>query len=125
MKKFKSKYIIGIIFVCIIAFFFGSVCYRVYRVKRYNDYGTVTSETDASGNDKQESYDWASEYTFSEKYDCKTVKSIEKSSDKESTAEKNTNETSEKGYLSVAQQFKDSVDAYSGKNEICRSKCTF
>ena len=39
MKKIKASYFVGVAFICIIAVFFGSVCYRVCRVELFGDYG--------------------------------------------------------------------------------------
>ena len=37
MKKIKASYFVGVAFICIIAVFFGSVCYRVCRVELFGD----------------------------------------------------------------------------------------
>ena len=69
MKKFKAKFIIGIVFICIIAFFFGSVCYRYYRAKRYFDYGLTGAESSSSSNDSSAQEDWSKKYPFGENYE--------------------------------------------------------
>lgn len=115
MKKFKSKFIIGIIFICIIAFFFGSVFYRVYRVKRYYDYGDsgVTSESAQSDNTSTpsniSSYNWQEKYPFDEKY--KFVLKEEKNDAPVSVESSEKSEKTSK-YLSVVNKFKDSIDYY-------------
>ena len=112
MKKFKSKFIIGIVFICIIAFFFGSVCYRYYRAKRYFDYGLTGAESSISSNDSSAQEDWSKKYPFGENYEFEpTVKTS-----------KNTVEETGKiesgifsAYLEKVNTLKENIDYYTTK----------
>ncbi len=108
MKKFKSKYVIGILFICIIAFFFGSVCYRTYRAQRYFDYGEEnvnTSQTEAPA--EAVAAKWESDYPFGEYKFEPSVKT-------ETADTETVQETATEGsrYLSLVNKFKDSIDYY-------------
>ncbi len=116
MKKFKSKYIIGIAFICIIAFFFGSVCYRVYMAKRYFDYGTgaaeTSSETASTGDLSSTVSVWQEKYPFSDEY--KFVPTQQESAESVEV----TDSTDSKGtsaYLTAVNKFINSVDYYTTK----------
>ncbi len=120
MKKFKSKYIIGIAFICIIAFFFGSVCYRVYRAKRYFDYGTGAAETSAESavtGDKASTASalsvWQDKYPFSEEYKFVPTQEQETADSTETTDSDSSQEAS--AYLIAVNKFIDSVDYYTTK----------
>lgn len=118
MKKNKASYFVGVAFICIIAVFFASVGYRVYRVKRYYDYGANFSETvtpstqnadDAQSN--SEALTWPDIYPFDDNYKFEpTVKNeVEASPESESDSEKSS------VYLSAVNKIKDSIDYYTTK----------
>lgn len=115
MKKFKSKFIIGIVFICIIAFFFGSVFYRVYRAKRYYDYGAESGKSSESVQDDNAAtssdislYGWQKKYPFGEKY--KFILAEEKNNAPVSVESSSPAKASK--YLSVVNKFKDSIEYY-------------
>lgn len=113
MKKFKSAYVIGISFICIIAFFFGSVCYRVYRAKRYFDYGNTTSEgtSDSDQSSTSTPIDWETRYPFDENYLFVASEGFED----EQTESTEQETKSESKYLTAVNKFKDSIDYYTTK----------
>ncbi len=112
MKKFKSKFIIGIVFVCIIAFFFGSVCYRYYRAKRYFDYGLTGTEAANSADETFVQKDWSKKYPFGKNYEFEPTVKAEKN-----TAEENKETESGifSAYLAKVNAIKESIDYYTTK----------
>lgn len=122
MKKKKASYFVGIAFICIIAVFFASVGYRVYRVRRYCDYGANASEsvnTSQQGGKETENDDskitmdftWEEAFPFSDDYKfTPTVKSKQ-----ESVTESKEDSGSVSKYLSVVNKIKDSIDYYTAK----------
>lgn len=108
MKKNKASCFVGIAFLCIIVFFFSSVCYRVYRVKRYFDYGISGQQSETFGTAAVD-YKWPEKYPFSENE--KFV--YENDSSKE---EKNETQSEYKStYLTATDKIKDSVEYYATK----------
>lgn len=114
MKKFKPVYITAIAFLCVITFFFGSVCYRFYRAKRYFDYGNVSSESSKIGNSSSTvSYDWSKKYPFDESQLYNSKKDYKKESFAETEVKETETEKEESSnYLSVVNGIKDSIDYY-------------
>ncbi len=119
MKKFKSKYIIGIAFICIIAFFFGSVCYRVYRAKRYFDYGTGAAETSAASANTDDTAStassvsvWQDKYPFSDEYKFVPTQEQEAAESTETTDDSSQEPSA---YLTAVNKLIDSVDYYTTK----------
>ncbi|MGN0549771.1 MAG: DHHW family protein [Acutalibacteraceae bacterium] len=113
MKKIKASYFVGVAFICIIAVFFGSVCYRVYRARLFGDYGeTPTAEIGLYFSDEDKvDCNWPEKYPF----DGEHIFEYESS---QSETEVNAQEESEGGesvYLSVVNKIKDSVDYYTSK----------
>lgn len=119
MKKNKTSYFVGIAFLCIIAVFFCSVCYRVYRVKKCFDYGIVVSETadnkSQSGGDSSQtniSYNWQEKYPFSDEYKFKATVQVEPDEEKEPDTQQ---ENTASGFLAAVNGIKDSIDYYTTK----------
>lgn len=112
MKKFKSKFIIGIVFVCIIAFFFGSVCYRYYRAKRYFDYGLTGAESANTSEDGSAQEDWSKKYPFGKEYKFEPTVRTETNV---SEASGGTEQGAFSGYLSKVNAIKESIDYYATK----------
>lgn len=113
MKKIKASYFVGIVFLCIIAVFFGSVCYRVYRIRFFGDYGEAPkAETGLYFADEDKvDCKWPEKYPFDGEYKFEYESS-------QTETEANTQENSESGesvYLSLVNKIKDSVDYYTSK----------
>lgn len=106
----------------LLPFFFASVGYRVYRVRRYYDYGANASEsvnTSQQGGKETENDDskitmdftWEEAFPFSDDYKfTPTVKSKQ-----ESVTESKEDSGSVSKYLSVVNKIKDSIDYYTAK----------
>lgn len=113
MKKIKASYFVGVAFICIIAVFFGSVCYRVYRARLFGDYGeTPTAEIGLYFSDEDKV-----DCNWPEKYPLDGEHKFEYESSQTET-EVNAQEESEGGesvYLSAVNKIKDSIDYYTTK----------
>lgn len=119
MKKNKASYFVGIAFICIVAFFLCSVFYRVYRVKRYYDYGANASETATAASEDNDTstqdpnaLTWPDIYPFSDEY-----KFVPTETEETQNAEDDADDDSGKAsaYLSYVNTFKNSIEYYTTK----------
>ena len=113
MKKIKASYFVSVAFICIIAFFFGSVCYRVYRARLFGDYGeTPTAEIGLYFSDEDKvDCNWPEKYPF----DGEHIFEYESSQSETEVNAQEESEGDESVYLSLVNKIKDSIDYYTTK----------
>ena len=113
MKKIKASYFVSVAFICIIAFFFGSVCYRVYRARLFGDYGeTPTAEIGLYFSDEDKvDCNWPEKYPF----DGEHIFEYESSQSETEVNAQEESEGDESVLLSLVNKIKDSIDYYTTK----------
>ena len=113
MKKIKASYFVGVVFLCIIAVFFGSVCYRVFRVGLYGDYGEAPKAEIGLYFADEDKVDckWPEKYPFDGEHKFE----YESSQSETEVNAQDESEGDESVYLSAVNKIKDSIDYYTTK----------
>ena len=113
MKKIKASYFVGVAFICIIAVFFCSVCYRVCRVELFGDYGETPKAEIGLYFSEEDKIDckWPEKYPFDGEHNFE----LEGSQTETEAEARETSEDGESVYLSFVNKIKDSVDYYTSK----------
>lgn len=111
MKKNKTAYLTSILFLCIIAAFFVSVCVCVFKTQVLADYGEISqTESSASEDEYSSAYDWSQDYPFDESNSFIFT---------ETASNEQADEEQEQGavtrYVSAVKAIEDKIDYYTTK----------
>lgn len=111
MKKNKTAYFTSILFLCIIAAFFVSVCICFIRIQLGISSGnTVQSDTGASEGEYAPSIDWKQNYPFDENKHFVSVEIV----DEEQAAE-SEKQDAVSCYVAAIKKIEDKIDYYTTK----------